>query len=654
MAAGSPLLGCFEEDQSSLASKNHLNTSSANSSSSAGNNPAQKRKRNRPGTPYPNAEVIRLSPEELLATNRFVCEVCEKGFQREQNLQLHRRGHNLPWKLKAKSTKEARKKVYPCPEPTCVHHDDSRALGDLTGIKKHYCRKHGEKKFKCEKCSKKYAVLSDWKAHTKTCGTREYKCDCGTIFSRRDCFLSHRAFCDALAQETSKVPIALNTTGSNLYNSLGLGLSNVGSSISSLLDQNPNGGNNPQIQGLGRNGAPQSFESLISPSNQAFFPSSTIQTSFNENSQNNGLLQNRSPSNSSNGFLQFPQNNTSPSSINMFVPSIFSNGPSNGYYTSDSFNYTTQSDVSSMFSSNFMSDPLGSSVSSLLSQRILGESLFPHMSATSLLQKAEEMGGTSSRIGVSFPPKNANFISGSSGIQTVANLSSGSETMIQKFTDFSSGSEAIQKVTNYSSGKDGFQKVANFSPGSEGIQSAANFSSAAEGFQKVLNFGGGNEGIQKVPNFNGGGQGLQKVSNLSGGSEGLGEQLENNQSHLLELIESFTNGSSSIFGGISGGLMTPPANFGGGYAMGNDEQDSGIGAYSEPNFSTLEQTVQADLHLTLAGDILTRDFLGIGGVATSFQSAISDGLNMASLEAEVKPGMFRGEKLGVRENWSHV
>ncbi|KAH9300772.1 hypothetical protein KI387_012355, partial [Taxus chinensis] len=54
---------------------------------------------------------------------------------------------------------------------------------DLTGVKKHFCRKHGEKKWKCDKCSKRYAVQSDWKAHSKTCGTREYRCDCGTLFS---------------------------------------------------------------------------------------------------------------------------------------------------------------------------------------------------------------------------------------------------------------------------------------------------------------------------------------------------------------------------------------------------------------------------------------------------------------------------------------
>lgn len=141
-------------------------------------------------TTDPDAEVIALSPKTLMATNRFICEICNKGFQRDQNLQLHRRGHNLPWKLRQRSNKEVRKKVYICPEKTCVHHDPSRALGDLTGIKKHFSRKHGEKKWKCDKCSKKYAVQSDWKAHTKTCGTREYKCDCGNQFSRYTWFSS--------------------------------------------------------------------------------------------------------------------------------------------------------------------------------------------------------------------------------------------------------------------------------------------------------------------------------------------------------------------------------------------------------------------------------------------------------------------------------
>ncbi|KAL5701183.1 hypothetical protein ACHQM5_026547 [Ranunculus cassubicifolius] len=189
----------------------------SNGSTSQPQVPPVKRKRNLPGTPDPEAEVIALSPTTLMARNRFVCEICNKGFQRDQNLQLHRRGHNLPWKLRQRSTTDIRKRVYICPEPTCVHHNPSRALGDLTGIKKHFSRKHGEKKWKCDKCSKRYAVQSDWKAHSKTCGTREYKCDCGTIFSRRDSFITHRAFCDALAEENNKANQGLmNTIGGHM------------------------------------------------------------------------------------------------------------------------------------------------------------------------------------------------------------------------------------------------------------------------------------------------------------------------------------------------------------------------------------------------------------------------------------------------------
>jgi hypothetical protein len=59
----------------------------------------------------------------------------------------------------------------------------------LTGIKKHFSRKHGEKRWRCERCGKRYAVQSDWKAHVKGCGTREYRCDCGILFSRYHSYL---------------------------------------------------------------------------------------------------------------------------------------------------------------------------------------------------------------------------------------------------------------------------------------------------------------------------------------------------------------------------------------------------------------------------------------------------------------------------------
>ncbi|XP_044985086.1 disease resistance protein RGA5-like [Hordeum vulgare subsp. vulgare] len=136
----------------------------------------------------------------MASNSRFICEVCGQGFQRDQNLQLHRRGHNLPWRLRQRGPGAAPplRRVYVCPEPGCVHHSPAHALGDLMGIKKHFCRKHGEKRWACPRCGKRYAVQADLKGHAKICSTREYRCDCGTLFTRRDSFVTHRAFCDAL------------------------------------------------------------------------------------------------------------------------------------------------------------------------------------------------------------------------------------------------------------------------------------------------------------------------------------------------------------------------------------------------------------------------------------------------------------------------
>ncbi|XP_006643871.1 protein indeterminate-domain 11-like [Oryza brachyantha] len=218
----------IQQQQQQLAAEENMSnlTSASGDQASVSSHPAPppaKKKRSLPGNPDPEAEVIALSPKTLMATNRYVCEICGKGFQRDQNLQLHRRGHNLPWKLKQRNPKEAvRKKVYVCPEAGCVHHDPARALGDLTGIKKHFSRKHGEKKWKCDKCSKRYAVHSDWKAHSKVCGTREYRCDCGTLFSRRDSFITHRAFCDALAEESARAVTAAAAVAGQQHAGAGL------------------------------------------------------------------------------------------------------------------------------------------------------------------------------------------------------------------------------------------------------------------------------------------------------------------------------------------------------------------------------------------------------------------------------------------------
>ncbi|XP_040379006.1 protein indeterminate-domain 4, chloroplastic-like isoform X2 [Oryza brachyantha] len=402
--------------------------------------PPAKKKRN---LPDPDAEVIALSPKTLLATNRFVCEVCNKGFQREQNLQLHRRGHNLPWKLKQKNPAQAqRRRVYLCPEPTCVHHDPSRALGDLTGIKKHFCRKHGEKKWKCEKCSKRYAVQSDWKAHSKICGTREYRCDCGTLFSRRDSFITHRAFCDALAQESSRLPpTSLTSLTSHLYGAsnagnMALSLSQVGSHLTTSLQDGHHHHHHPspellRLGGAGGGGGSSiaaRLDHLLSPSGAsafrppqpAFFLNAAAAAAatgqdFGDDAGNgqHSFLQAKP----FHGLMQLPdlQGNGAGGpgapGANLFNLGFFANNgnssgsshehASQGLMSNDQFSGGagggggSDASAAGIFGGNFVGGEHVSPAGLYNDQA----AMLPQMSATALLQKAAQMGATSSANG---------------------------------------------------------------------------------------------------------------------------------------------------------------------------------------------------------------------------------------------------------------
>ncbi|KAK1277653.1 Zinc finger protein MAGPIE [Acorus gramineus] len=188
----------FGSPPQNLAGETSFSAAAAQALSCMDNGSSNKRKRRPAGTPDPDAEVVSLSPKTLLESDRYVCEICNQGFQRDQNLQMHRRRHKVPWKLLKRETPEVRKRVFVCPEPTCLHHDPCHALGDLVGIKKHFRRKHSNhKQWVCEKCSKGYAVQSDYKAHLKTCGTRGHSCDCGRVFSRVESFIEHQDACTA-------------------------------------------------------------------------------------------------------------------------------------------------------------------------------------------------------------------------------------------------------------------------------------------------------------------------------------------------------------------------------------------------------------------------------------------------------------------------
>ncbi|KAM1740753.1 hypothetical protein EV1_010941 [Malus domestica] len=384
MAAASSSMPFFgsssrEENQSQMTSSILPLSSNATAAATGTAPPPQKKRRNQPGNPSKS----RCGGYSTISQDA-----------------------NGDKQLKQKTNKEPRRKVYLCPEPSCVHHDPSRALGDLTGIKKHYSRKHGEKKWKCDKCSKRYAVQSDWKAHSKTCGTREYRCDCGTLFSRRDSFITHRAFCDALAQESARHPSSLSTMGGSLYgnNHMSLGPSQIPSLQNSTHLPN-------NMLRLGSSGSAK-FEHLIPPSNPSSFGSQAMPNSPNffmrDIANQQGFQdQHQFPNKVLHGLMQLPDlqsnpnnNSSSPSSnsaANLFNLSFFSNNGTSRSITPTDHQFSDGNGGGQGFSMSHDHQIGSGSLPSLYGNSMQHEGgMAPHMSATALLQKAAQMGSTTS------------------------------------------------------------------------------------------------------------------------------------------------------------------------------------------------------------------------------------------------------------------
>ena len=253
-------------------------------------------------------------------------------------------------------------------------------------------------------------------------------------YCRRDSFITHRAFCDALAQESSRQPPNLSTAfGSHLYgnSNMALGLSQ----ISSLHDQNNQSTDILRLVGGSTTDGARTgqFDHLLSPSLVSSFrpPQQSMPAFFMPESNLNyhndphrhsqqGLMQNK-PFHG--GLMQFSELhsniNNSPSESNLFNLPFLNNSTTNSSSNNDNsfsehFNNRSGPNTgvgsgaaggnkgSNFFNAGtIMGDQTSSNAPSLLSSSLQNGSAatVPHMSATALLQKAAQVGASSSGNG---------------------------------------------------------------------------------------------------------------------------------------------------------------------------------------------------------------------------------------------------------------